>query len=449
MLRFRVAGIPVRVQPFFLLVAVVFGQMIAGDHPQWLERMALWVLIMFLGVLAHELGHAFTGRAFGMEPRIELHGLGGLTYWEGGRRLTPVRSLVVSLAGPAVGIFIGIPCLLAYFAYEAQREQLLGFALEAGWYVNLVWGIFNLLPLMPMDGGNALASLLEMFSPSHGRRVARYLSLLVSAALIATALLFNLWIAALLVGWLAWVNARALRAEGRLGEDLALVPDVRVLQELVEQGRLDRAIETGTELMARAKTPLVRGETLHLLAVAHLLRGEPEQAGEILQQLPPERPPDPAIRGAILADTGNPAQAIPLLAESLEKGPAPFAEKRLVAAIIATDRYDSAARIASSDEGGGLSLSALEQLEEAAYRAGHFAAAAGLGGILFDREGEPLRAFNVACSTARTGNVEAALEWLERARKAGFDRLELLDRDTDLDPVRALPGWGAFRSRFQ
>src|SRR5262245_55219146 len=95
----RIFGIPISVDLSFFMIAVVLGA------PR-LSRPALlaqWVAVVLVGVVVHELGHALVGRVFGLKPRIHLYGMGGLTTWEAGRELSPLRSVAVSLAGPFAG----------------------------------------------------------------------------------------------------------------------------------------------------------------------------------------------------------------------------------------------------------------------------------------------------------------------------------------------------------
>jgi len=93
--RFAVAGVPVRVHATFFLVSAVLGAQQGGAG-----AIALWIALVLPSVLAHELGHAFAARAFGLRAEIDLHTWGGLTSFPGGGRLTPARSLAVTLAGP-------------------------------------------------------------------------------------------------------------------------------------------------------------------------------------------------------------------------------------------------------------------------------------------------------------------------------------------------------------
>ena len=100
---FRIFGVPVRVEPFFVIVAVLFGIRL---EPLWV--VFAWVVIVFFAVLVHELGHALTYRAFGQRSAIVLHGFGGFTIPTGGgrRALDRPRSIIVSLSGSIVQLLL-------------------------------------------------------------------------------------------------------------------------------------------------------------------------------------------------------------------------------------------------------------------------------------------------------------------------------------------------------
>jgi stage IV sporulation protein FB len=201
---FRLLGIPVTVQSWFFLTAALIG-------PRDLAGLAMWVPIVFLGVLAHELGHAWAVRRMGGAPAIELHGFGGATTWSGSRGLKPLRRIGVSAAGPGVGIAIGLSALaLSTFGTPSHSvgAQLLA---NATW-VNLGWGVLNLLPVLPLDGGVIVASAAEAAFGTRGVRVARIVSLAACAALCAAALAAGWLWSAILAAALGLANLQAVRA---------------------------------------------------------------------------------------------------------------------------------------------------------------------------------------------------------------------------------------------
>jgi hypothetical protein len=75
-LRFSLFGFPIRIHPWFLIVAGIIG--FSGPEPN-LARALVWIGVVLVSVLVHELGHAFAARTVGAEPTIDLYALGGLT----------------------------------------------------------------------------------------------------------------------------------------------------------------------------------------------------------------------------------------------------------------------------------------------------------------------------------------------------------------------------------
>jgi Zn-dependent protease len=214
-LSIRIGDIPIRILPSFFLVALLLGASVSQPL-----LMALWVAVVFVSVVVHELGHATIGRAFGLQASIVLHGFGGTTSWAGSRRLSPAQSIAVSLAGPGAGFALGalvlgvsgrnlVDLLLMRGGWSSDPRA---FAVEAIIFVNFGWGILNLLPMLPLDGGNALAQALNAATRGHGERPARIVSLcLASLAAVYALVTRSLWPAFLAVSF-AMTNWRALQA---------------------------------------------------------------------------------------------------------------------------------------------------------------------------------------------------------------------------------------------
>jgi Zn-dependent protease len=204
-LQFRLFGIPVQVLPFFFLTALLIG-------PHDLRGAVLWVPIVFVGVLAHELGHAAAIRRQGFAPAIQLHGFGGATTWSAYRPVSPSRRILISAAGPAVGITIGLIALAAARSMAFDDPMLRRLVLYVVW-VNLGWGVLNLLPILPLDGGVIVTAVAEGVMGPGGRRLARVVSLVVCVGLGLWALSLGWWWSTILAAVLAFANLQALRAE--------------------------------------------------------------------------------------------------------------------------------------------------------------------------------------------------------------------------------------------
>jgi Zn-dependent protease len=205
-LRFRLFRIPVTIQGSFLLIAALLGFQLMEAPLFWVS----WVLIVFVSILIHELGHAFTARAYGAKVAIELNGLGGLTRWAipGGGVLPPGRRAIVAGAGSFAGIVLGL--LVALLAATLGPFQgLAAFIMSRLIYVNLFWGLLNWLPIRPLDGGHLFMSLLEKISPNRATAIAKVVFTLTAGAALLYAVLAREYFIVILAGWLLFMELGA------------------------------------------------------------------------------------------------------------------------------------------------------------------------------------------------------------------------------------------------
>lgn len=208
--QFRLAGIPVQVSLLFFLIVFVLRP--RNEEP---ALVVVWALLAFVSVLAHEMGHALTARRFGQTPRIALHGMGGVTWWRPTREMSAWQRIAIAGAGPGIGVTLGS---LAWLAARTTGVHDSGTRPEAVLdmfvWVNLGWGLFNLLPMLPMDGGAIVSAALEgLLGRITGRTAARILSI-ASALLVAVLLLLlGAYIGTLLCLYFVYTNVQGLRAE--------------------------------------------------------------------------------------------------------------------------------------------------------------------------------------------------------------------------------------------
>ena len=162
----KIAGIPIQCHVTFLMmvawIAVSRG-LFTGQAGPALTAVAL-LLLVFLCVLLHELGHALTARRYGIETRdITLLPIGGVARLE---RMPekPSQELLVALAGPAVNVVIAIVLAAVNRGLARPFLDMLtqGSLLESLLAVNVWIVLFNLIPAFPMDGGRVLRALLAM-----------------------------------------------------------------------------------------------------------------------------------------------------------------------------------------------------------------------------------------------------------------------------------------------
>ena len=176
-LRFSVVGIPVRVHPIFWVTSVFLAW-----EPGRLDLVFVRVLAIFVAVLVHELGHAFVTRWFGWYPEIVLYFFGGYATTT---RHSPWKDIAVSAAGPAAGFAVFF--LLLFGAVPAARNgtlqnELLRDALSFSLFINFVWNVMNLLPVLPLDGGHISRDFFCWLSPRRGLGLSLKVSIVASGA---------------------------------------------------------------------------------------------------------------------------------------------------------------------------------------------------------------------------------------------------------------------------
>ncbi len=170
----RWAGIQVRVHVFFLLLVVIALEL-SWDDPrgELVVDAAASLAILFVSVLAHELGHCFAARRMGgRADQIMLWPLGGLVSINLSHQ--PQEELVTAAAGPIVNLFICLAALPALalsgvdvrllanplVAPQAADGLSLTYVLELSAWINWLLVLVNLLPAYPLDGGRVLRSLV-------------------------------------------------------------------------------------------------------------------------------------------------------------------------------------------------------------------------------------------------------------------------------------------------
>lgn len=249
-LRFGLFGIPIRVHPFFWLVGVFLG---ARGHPSVL---IMWVGVLFVSILVHELGHALTMRYFGLRPHVVLYSFGGMAIADSGfsefggpssefggpsARIGARERILYTLAGPGAGfmlaalVVIGVLTMGGQFLVNwANFPFFWQVTLAAGGqpldrdeyqmayrlvnlllYVNILWGLVNLLPVYPLDGGQIARELMSQKDPWRGVVQSLWLSVYTAAAIAAWALIvYGEMFIAVMFGLLAYSSYNTLQRGG-------------------------------------------------------------------------------------------------------------------------------------------------------------------------------------------------------------------------------------------
>ena len=206
MFRFSLGDVPVGVHASFLVIAF-FGP------GRSLSDIAMWTGGVFVAVLAHEAGHAFTARAYGAHPvEIRLVVFGGVTTYPADTELSAGRRFVIAAAGSLVGIVLGGAVALfresPVFAFPQAGTAPITLFADTFVLAALGWGILNWVPIRPLDGGQMLTSGLQILSPSRGAGIARVISAVSGVVVAIVALRFGLTILAFFVMFITVAGLR-------------------------------------------------------------------------------------------------------------------------------------------------------------------------------------------------------------------------------------------------
>ncbi len=215
-LRFSILGIPVRVHPMFWLIGLLLG----SATPE-LSLVVIWVGCLFVSILVHELGHALAARSYGWPPDIVLHGFGGFARYSPGHGYTRRRAIWIAVAGPLAGfgLYAVVQCahlwLLAGLAEEqpwavnllkSNTGAGILFAIRQLKYINLFWGLVNLMPVFPLDGGRICFELCNGRGSYSGQARAYQIGIMAAGLMALYFANLRMILAALMFGSLAYQN---------------------------------------------------------------------------------------------------------------------------------------------------------------------------------------------------------------------------------------------------
>jgi len=165
----RLAGIGIYVHATFPLLLVWAAIINYRERHYWLDGAfaVVFVLVLFVIIVLHELGHALAARRFGISTRdITLLPIGGVARLDR-IPMIPKQELIIALAGPAVNVGLAV-----IFYLLAGGAAKLGSRIDLNLFagnlftnlmlVNLLLALFNMTPAFPMDGGRIFRALLAL-----------------------------------------------------------------------------------------------------------------------------------------------------------------------------------------------------------------------------------------------------------------------------------------------
>ena len=212
---FNLFGFPTSIQPFFWLIAGLITAIHLGpieDMPVWIAKLLVGMTGVLLSILVHELGHAFSFRHLFQTPcAIVLHGFGGAAvplehYQRGYGFQGAAANCFLAFSGPLAGFMLAFTMLILLQMLQPENTSLMHdfFAWTA--VISIVWGIFNLLPIYPMDGGHIAREVFVYAAPTHGIRISLLFSMGLAVLLAVLALRYGQIIIVILFAYFAYMN---------------------------------------------------------------------------------------------------------------------------------------------------------------------------------------------------------------------------------------------------
>ena len=157
-------GIPVHVSPYWFIIAGVFIVIYANELSGSLQGAttrylvaAAFVVLLYVSVLIHELSHSVVAQGYGLPVRrIVLWPLGGVSEIDR-EAPTPGREFAIAAAGPALSLVLGG---IGWGLYQVANTGITGALIRQLVFANIIVGLFNLLPGLPLDGGRMLRAVI-------------------------------------------------------------------------------------------------------------------------------------------------------------------------------------------------------------------------------------------------------------------------------------------------
>jgi len=304
---FTLAGIPVSIS---LWHPLLLGMLFYG----YLEQNTAFglgvVAIASFSVLAHEMGHAVTSLLYGLQPRVLLSGFGGLTMHQPAQR--PLHEFLIVAAGPSMNFVIA----LVFWVVSPLATGMLSALLDLGLWINIVWGCFNLMPVMPLDGGQLFHVIMRRLAkPLRADRITYWTGLILALLLVLVAIKMHAMYGTVILVFIALQNWQALRAlqESPDSRTAEKHPRVRELLGQAHAAYGERQFDLAMRLchQARAEPYVSAEEQAHIWQVLALSAAQLEAWEDALRYAErlPGSPEMAQVQSACVMALGEPERA--------------------------------------------------------------------------------------------------------------------------------------------
>jgi Zn-dependent protease len=464
--QFRLGGIPVQVHVSHLLISTLLAWSFAQSerngaewpgtilldpaNPQRATTMAvvmlIWGLIISISVLVHELGHAFSARAFGYAPSVQLLGLGGRTMPNAPGEIPWHREVLLTLAGPFAGLLLGVVAGGALLGLQAggATNAIAAYALKAAFVANLFWALVNLVPVAPLDGGHIARAVLMHLFGKKGFLYAQLVTLLFAAAGLGLALFLKAAVMGLLFGLWGFRAVSVIQAylRGELPASAAADPMLELLADMerkLRTGQLVEARAAGESVLRSIDVPRDVKARAHLvLGLVAVKSSDGHEALRHFRNVEDLSIPPHALAAAHSL-AGDDETALPLWAEAARVVDEPNLRAEYAGTLLRLGKEADARALPR------LRLAhAFLAAERVLYLRDQYVRAAQMAEGAFEAEPSATHAYTAACDWARAKEAAQALRCLSLASQHGYRDAAAARMDPDLASLRSTPEFEAW-----
>ena len=316
-------------------------------------------------------------------------------------------------------------------------------------WVNIGWGVFNLLPILPLDGGHVLLTLEGWLTRKRDQIISHAISLLACFALVYLAFtLRSSWVAILGI-WFGYSNATFLINRLKASRDNKLESKLEKAQKAIDAGNLEAALDISSEIKKKALTDRMRSEASRLLIFIFIKQARYKEAEEELTRFNGLFGPEHFLQGVLSYEKGEMLRAIPDLKKAFDQSSDYQVGLLLSQALMAEKRYAEVLDLCHLSVMSPSLLPLSLNLQIDAFRNDQFEISGKAGALAYEQKPDPTVAYNVACAFARASDSAQALVWLERAISSGFSDQDLLATDSDLQSMRSQPKFNHLLERIR
>ena len=464
MFRFRLGSIPVDVHFSHLAIAgLIAWSFVEGfPHEGWPGPVigqpdgrvlygvciALWMSIVSVSILVHELGHAIVSRVFGYRPSIQLIGLGGLTHPNANETIPWHRDVLLTLAGPLSGLTLGL--LSGALWLGLQRGGVapgpVTYVLSGLFMANLVWAVLNLLPVTSLDGGRISTAVLTRIFGRKGFLFSQLIS--VALALVVIAFAWDNLLLTLILG-MNVVRAMAMISGYFKGELPPAGPthpyELAFLhaEGKYKEGKLEEAAALLKAVGDQELQPQLRARVHDLSGWIEVKLGEGRKALEHFAQVQGLTVAPQALAAAFSL-IGDETKALPLWEQAARTTRDPTLLHEWAGALIRAGQVEKARAMP-----GVKPALAFAAAARTSFVREDFLRAAEANEASFAEEPNAERAYDAACGYALAGKADEALRMLETVGKTGTVRADKVQWDPELVSLRTDPRFIALLERLR